>query len=69
VQSRLRLTLTKPVVALGGEDAPEALRRALKGIGGLDFQALVARMQETAARTYALFRTLIECEADALRSP
>jgi glutamate-ammonia-ligase adenylyltransferase len=68
VQSRLRLTLTKPVVALGGEDAPEALRRALKGIGGLDFHALVARMQETAARTYALFRTLFEREADALRS-
>jgi glutamate-ammonia-ligase adenylyltransferase len=67
VQSRLRLILTKPVFALGGEDAPEALRRALKGIGGLDFHALVARMQETAARTYALFQTLIEREAEALR--
>jgi glutamate-ammonia-ligase adenylyltransferase len=67
VQSRLRLILTKPVFALGGEDAPEALRRAVKGIDGLDFHALVARMQETAARTYALFQTLIEREAEALR--
>jgi glutamate-ammonia-ligase adenylyltransferase len=68
VQSRLRLTLIKPVTALGGEDAPEALRRAVKGIEGLDFQSLVARMQETAARTYAQFHTLIEQEANALRS-
>jgi glutamate-ammonia-ligase adenylyltransferase len=63
VQSRLRLTLTNPVAALGGEDAPQALRRAVKGIDGLDFQSLVARMQETAARTYALFHILIEQKA------
>jgi [glutamine synthetase] adenylyltransferase / [glutamine synthetase]-adenylyl-L-tyrosine phosphorylase len=69
VQSRLRLTLTKPVVALGGEDAPEALRRAVKGIDGLDFHPLVARMEAIAARTFALFQTQIEREAEALRSP
>ena len=68
VQGRLRLTLTRPVRAVGGEDAPEALRRAIKGIEGLDFPQLVARMQATAERTYARFQSLIEHKAEALRS-
>ena len=68
VQSRLRLTLSKPVAALGGEDAPETLRRAVKGIEGLAFPQLVVRMREAATRTYALFQRMIADEADAPRS-
>ncbi len=68
VQARLRLTLTGPVSAVGGADAPEALRRAVRGIDGLDFPQLVARMQATAERIRALFQSLIEDKAAALRS-
>jgi [glutamine synthetase] adenylyltransferase / [glutamine synthetase]-adenylyl-L-tyrosine phosphorylase len=69
VQGRLRLTLTRPVRAVGGKDAPKALQRAVKGIEGLeDFPKLVARMQTVAERTHALFQRLIEHKAEALRS-
>jgi [glutamine synthetase] adenylyltransferase / [glutamine synthetase]-adenylyl-L-tyrosine phosphorylase len=68
VQGRLRLTLAKRVSAVGGDDAPEALRRAVRGIEGLAFPQLVERMQMTAERTHALFQRLIEQEAAALRS-
>lgn len=68
VQGRLRLTLTRPITAVGGDDAPEALRRAVQGIDGLDFPQLVARMRTTAERVHALFQSLIEDKAAALRA-
>ena len=62
VQARLRLTLAGPVrsAAGAGVEAPQALERAVRGLMGLDFEALVDRMTETAARVRAIFAQVIE---------
>jgi glutamate-ammonia-ligase adenylyltransferase len=65
VQARLRLTLDDDV---GTTEAPEtstALRRAMSGLDGLNFETLEMRMQETAARVRVIFARLIEEPAAA----
>ncbi|MFZ1414296.1 MAG: bifunctional [glutamine synthetase] adenylyltransferase/[glutamine synthetase]-adenylyl-L-tyrosine phosphorylase, partial [Defluviicoccus sp.] len=70
VQARLRLTLAGPVHAARGTRAaaPKALRRAVWGLMGLDFEALVDRMSEASARVRAIFAQLIEEPAAASRA-
>jgi glutamate-ammonia-ligase adenylyltransferase len=60
VQSRLRLTLTEPVAATGGEDAPKALRQALCGGDDAKFAARAERMRDTARRVHALFNEIVD---------
>lgn len=68
IQHRLRLTLGTSMSATGEEDAPEALRRAVEDVLGLDFPALVARMRSTAGAVRDLFAALVEQPA-AERAP
>ena len=62
VQARLRLTLAGPLsfVSTHGTAAPKALKRAVAGLMGLEFAALVDQMTERAARVRAIFSRLIE---------
>ena len=67
VQNRIRLNLGEAVAALGAEDAPKALRLAVDGLGGLDFDSLVIKMQAAAERVHGHFRQLVEEPAAAAR--
>jgi glutamate-ammonia-ligase adenylyltransferase len=66
VQGRLRLTIDEPITARGEDDAPRALRHAVDGVLGLEFDALVARMQRTAETVHAIFERLIDHPAENL---
>ena len=59
VQSRLRLAFaTVPQAGIG--DEPKALRLALSGIGGLEFDPLVDKMQRMGARAHQIYVDLVE---------
>lgn len=60
VQGRVRLTLAAPVSAQGAEDAPQSLRRALRGIAGDGLDDLAAHMGDLAARVLQIFAGLID---------
>lgn len=60
VQSRLRLAFSGATTTLAGKDAPKALRLAVKGLCGLEFEALLDKMQRQARRSHNHFITLIE---------
>jgi [glutamine synthetase] adenylyltransferase / [glutamine synthetase]-adenylyl-L-tyrosine phosphorylase len=60
VQSRLRLAFGGTIAADDGNDASKALRLALSGIDGLDFEGLVDKMQRMADRAYQVFVELVE---------
>ena len=66
VQSRLRLTLSDPVTATGGEDAPMALRQAMCGGDEDQFSALTERIGDTARRIHALFNEIVDKPAAAV---
>ena len=66
VQSRLRLTLTEPVTATGGGDAPKALRQALCGGNDAEFAALAERMRDRARRVHALFNEIVDQPASSM---
>jgi glutamate-ammonia-ligase adenylyltransferase len=68
VQERVRLSLSEAIEATGEDDAPKALRMALRDIGGLDFQALVTKIRETRHRVHAHFVTIVEAPAEKLES-
>jgi glutamate-ammonia-ligase adenylyltransferase len=68
VQERVRLSLSEAIEATGEDDAPKALRMALRNIGGLDFQALVTKIRETRHRVHAHFVTIVEAPAEKLES-
>jgi glutamate-ammonia-ligase adenylyltransferase len=65
VQCRLRLTLSDPITATGGEDAPKAFRQALCGGNDAEFAALAKRMRDTARRVHALFNEIVDRPAAA----
>ncbi len=60
IQHRVRLTLSGTITALGADDAPEVLRRALDGVEGLAFADLANRARATADRVHRHFVDLIE---------
>jgi Glutamine synthetase adenylyltransferase len=60
VQCRLRLAFSGPVTALAGDDAPKPLRLAVKGLCGLEFDALVDKMQRQASCVHKHFVALVE---------
>lgn len=64
VQARIRLAWDGPVPATGPEDVPPALRAALDGAMGLDFDRLAAHMKETAERVHAVFDDIIGVPAN-----
>ncbi len=68
VQERLRLTLSDSIDALGADDAPKALRKALRDADGLDFQSLATKIAETSGRMYGHYATIIDAPAEELRS-
>ena len=48
-------------------DAPKALRLAVDGLGGLDFDSLVIKMQAAAERVHGHFRRIVEEPAAVVR--
>lgn len=66
VQARLRLNIGNAITAEGGADAPAALRLAVAGIAGLDFDALVEALQQAAALVQEHFNSFIEAPAALL---
>jgi glutamate-ammonia-ligase adenylyltransferase len=60
VQSRLRLAFGSAPAAAAGGDAPKPLRLALVGIGGLEFDALVDKMQRMAEEAHRIYLELVE---------
>jgi glutamate-ammonia-ligase adenylyltransferase len=64
VQSRLRLAFGGTMVADDGQEASKALRLAIGGIDGLDFDRLVDKMQRMADRAHQVFVELIEKPAE-----
>ena len=69
VQSRLRLAFGGAFTADDGDDAPKALRPAVSGIDGLDFEKLVDKMQRMADRARQVFVDLVEKPAAAGNRP
>ncbi len=65
LQARLRLTLREPPGSAGviAEHTAKVLRAALRGIGGLDFDALEPRMRQIALLVFDHFRDVVG-EAD-----
>jgi glutamate-ammonia-ligase adenylyltransferase len=66
VQERLRLTLSETVDAAGEDDAPVALRAALRDVAGLEFDQLVDKMRNTAERVHGHFVRIVDEPAEAL---
>jgi glutamate-ammonia-ligase adenylyltransferase len=69
VQGRLRLTWQGPLNGLAEEGASGALRDALQGLTGEDFDRLAVRMRETAANVRQIFEALIGAPAAAAVQP
>lgn len=67
VQSRVRLNIGEQIRAVRTE-APRALRLAVEGIAGLDFDRLVERMETSARRVHDVFRRLIDAPAEQARA-
>ncbi len=68
VQARLRLTIEGAIEASGGDDAAPSLIRAVDGTCGLEFPALVDKMDSMAGDSYRIFKDLIENPATAVAS-
>ena len=60
VQSRTRLAFGGTIAADEEDDAPKALRLAVGGIDGLDFERLVDKMQRMADRVHQVFVEVVE---------
>jgi glutamate-ammonia-ligase adenylyltransferase len=64
VQHRIRLNIGEAIGAIGGSDAPKALRLAVAGLAGLDFEGVVVKVEAAVSFVYDYFRSLVETPAE-----
>jgi hypothetical protein len=68
VQSRLRLTISGEIIVPRDGEAPIPLKRALSGLDGRSFEALVEEMEASAFAVRSVFARLIDRPAKEERA-